>query len=359
MSKYQKETPKINTIGGASNPFAIAELILGRKIDWESIENKKEILEATVGKECDPFSPIYNIENFLKALGDPWGTGDGNPPNWEYVGEFFVGAPEVTDVIQRIEPDCAFMAALASVVWARPFVIAKKTKATDNKVDLIEFYDQANNVWVTVEVTEKLPVDPKHRLIYAQSRDKGGIWACVYEKAYAKWKIPVITDQPDIMELKNLNGVSSIVDLTGLKPTTSFDPQKLTEDEIIATIVSQSFCGKTLNPMVACTFKVDEGSKMCKLYKSVDIIEDHCYSILGWKYVNNQYYIVLRNPWGQNLHSGATSYTANGDWAYYDVDVANPTVPGVWRKITLPNNGIFAFDVKCFKKCFKDFGGAN
>lgn len=79
MSNTDKPCPNITSIesnhGGTCNPYALAELILGKKIDWESIENEKELLEKTFNmsyeKLFDPKSnsPIFNGADFLEDSG--------------------------------------------------------------------------------------------------------------------------------------------------------------------------------------------------------------------------------------------------------------------------------------------------
>ena len=50
---------------------------------------------------------------------------------WEDKGSFFREGTEATDPLQRGLADCYFIAALTSVAWARPYIIAHKNRTTN------------------------------------------------------------------------------------------------------------------------------------------------------------------------------------------------------------------------------------
>jgi hypothetical protein len=102
---------------------------------------------------------------------------------------------------------------------------------------------------------------------------------------------------------------------------------------------------RTFNPMTAWTFCVTPSPVD---YAGTGIYAYHAYSILGWAFVNNIKYIVLRNPWGQN---GAVINSLAGTWSAYDVSF--------WRSVTLNTRGVFAIPVDTFKKYYWQFGWAS
>lgn len=372
MSNTDKPCPNIRSIksnhGGTCNPYALAGLILGKKIDWESIENEKELLEKTFNmsyeKLFDPKSnsPIFNGADFLEDSGD---TGVGKI-TWKYVGDFFRGAAEITDVFQGAAYDCFVIAALASVAWTRPYLISKRTRATDDVggfVDMFEFYDLANNVWKKVEVTELLPVAMDGDIEYvpyassSTTGDLGGeTWPGVYEKALLKWINGDNSDTPDYGHINNNKGGDTLAvmsSLTGLLPV-KFTTQNM-EPGDIAEVMFEN-CNqtgkKTFNPMTAWTYDCGDHAPEKISYKGTGLIAWHAYSILGYDVGNDdEVYIVLRNVWGR---CEGTLDVKDGYWTVFDSPDNSST--GFWRTFNLPESGIFALRVDTFKKYFAGFG---
>ena len=273
---------------GVINPFALAELKLGRAIDWRRVSNSRVVLEQLLGKPYNQLfdpkygSPLYpglrydeetktvvrdeqdafftadsmeeSLVSVLRRTGDilevnervragepaprPHSAGlftDGkvradsdipvqelehikrsssrdildvtllvNPGlidlllggfDWSDPGHFFTDAARPIDIIQGNLADCYFLAALASVAWARPYAIAQRTRPIDTTglfptpgvVDLVLFWNGSS--WDRVEVTELLPLQPpSDGYVYARSDDPQETWSAIYEKAYAMWR---------------------------------------------------------------------------------------------------------------------------------------------------------------------------
>ena len=101
-------------------------------------------------------------------------------------------AAEFFDPIQGAVANCYFIAAMASVAWAHPYMIEHLTRATGTGQqqfkDMIRFYDiDHGNAEHDVEVTEATIVSSSTGLpIYCRSSEPGEIWPAVYEKAFAK-----------------------------------------------------------------------------------------------------------------------------------------------------------------------------
>ena len=338
---------------GAANPYVLAEVRLGRKVNWQRTPRAHEILEQALGmKYEDLFDPRKPSPIFAgKAVKKNGKTVRSEPPIdvgsvvWADPGEFFDEAAEFFDPVQGAVGDCYLIAALASIAWARPYLIAQLTRATGTGqqafVDMIEIHDGATTK--QVEVTEKLPLNaPGNTYIYCRSSETGEIWPAVYEKAYAKWRTKVTTDTPDISAIAGGDPVAALAQLSGLTPYYFSNPAIAAHD-IWQKVRENSLSRKTFNPMVAWTYCSPPSGVN---YSSAQIAGCHAYSILGWLYDNSKEYIVLRNPWG---FFEATLNVDSGSYVAYD--------GSFWRTINLMNNdGTFALEAPTFKKYFAGFG---
>ena len=352
---------------GVSNPYALAELILKKKVNWKRVDSKK-ILEKTLGMDYEKLfdpkfdSPLYaglkvdpltKIVRRVDVVPAPKAVIDvGTSTIWADPGDFFEEAAELTDPVQGAVANCYFIAALSSVAWARTYVIAQRSRATgpaqQSFVDMFEFYKSGKPI--QVEATELLPLSsPGNTFIYARSSEPGEIWPAVYEKAFAKWITNDASDRPDILKTAYGDPVGALVALTGLTPTYYSNPA-LTEDNIWQKVRENSVSMKTFNPMVAWTYGTSPSPDVN--YSNAHLVANHAYSILGWQFTNNQKYIVLRNPWG---NYEAILNVDNSVWTAWDAPYYGG--PGYFKSIPMAaNDGIFALRVDTFKKYFAGFG---
>jgi hypothetical protein len=360
---------------GVSNPYALAEVVLKKKVNWKRV-NSQKLLEKTLGmpyeKLFDPKfdSPLYaglkfdhktkalervkvpsTAKGAFRALVDVGGT-----TVWADPGDFFEEASELTDPIQGAVANCYFIAALSSVAWARTYTIAQRTRATgtgqQNFVDMIEFYRAyGSSNPKKVEVTELLPLNsPGNTFIYARSSEAGEIWPAVYEKAFAKWRTNDPGDKPDILATAFGDPVAASASLVQSTTPYYYSNPSLSEDQIWHKVRENCISRKTFNPMVAYTYGSAPSPDVN--YSNAHIAANHAYSILGWQYTNNQKYIVLRNPWG---NYEAILNVAGGTWIAWDAPYYGG--PGWWRPIPMAtNDGIFALRVDTFKKYYAGFG---
>jgi hypothetical protein len=388
---------------GLANPYALAEIALGRKVNWKSITDRdaffaktlgvsiEELLSPTEGNlmvagmaasegilsevreakakrpatfaakvKSGPVSAMLaklSPEAQARVIGALCG---GEPAKglkgleftpagavWADPGSFFDEAAEFFDPVQGGLGDCYFIAALAAVAWARPYVIMQRTRATgpgpESFVERIDFYSSGKTV--SMEVSELLPlVANTHAWIYGRSSEAGEIWPAVYEKAFAKWKTNDTTDQPDYGPIAGGWPVQATIELTNLKGTTK-TCSALTADDIWSIVRSNCLSYRTFNPMTAWTFCV---SPPPVNYSGTGIYGYHAYTILGWAYVNNTKYIVLRNPWGHNV---AVINALAGNWSAYE--------QSFWRSVSLNSGGVFAIPADTFKKYYWQFGWAS
>lgn len=385
---------------GLANPYALAEIALGRKVNWKSIADPDSFVEKMFGssieKLCAPVEgnlmvsgtadsqrvlsaiheqgaeQIATLKSYAKggpmetmlsnlspeaqariiaALAGTENNGGGpryTPPGaeWADPGEFFGEASEYFDPVQGGLGDCYFIAALSAVAWSRPYVIALRQRATGpNQQEFVDHIDFYSNGLKSVDVSERVPlIKSTHAWIYARSSEPGEIWPAVYEKAFAKWKTNDATDEPNYGPIAGgwpVQATTELTNLTGVTKTCS----DLSSDDIWSCVRSNCLSYRTINPMTAWTFCVTPTPVD---YTGTGIYAYHAYTILGWAFVNNIKYVVLRNPWGNN---GPVINALRGNWAAYDVSF--------WRSVPLNSGGVFAIPVDTFKKYYWQFGWAR
>ncbi len=366
------EIPNINI--GVINPYALAEVILKKRINWANIENPHQLLEKTIGMPYEKlFDPKYNsplyaglkYESKTATVSRPAdiSTAIGVPKElveaaatitWVYTGgEYFECGTEFTDPVQGAVGDCYFIAALASVAWARPYVISERkcsmgpSKTEKDILDFFEFYN--GGTAEKVEITQSLPM-VNNSFIYARSSEVGELWPALYEKAFGKWKTKDQSDQPDILKIAGGDPVWALSILTNLVPNYRFN-NSLSADTIWQTVRANSISCKTFNPMVAWTYPTAPPGVD---YNNAHIAASHAYSILGWAFNANQEYIILRNPWGTYESDPKVANIIT--WVAWDQPYYGDP-HGWWRPIDMAtNDGIFALSSDTFQKYFQGFG---
>lgn len=267
---------------------------------------------------------------------------------WADTGNFFEDVPEVTDPRQGSLGDCYFIAALASVAWSRPYAIVNAAKPSssgdkDSPLHTVTFYKNGKSE--EVEVSERIPLYlTTDNVVYAYSADAEEIWPAVIEKAYAKWKTGTGTDFPNYEKIAGGSPADACAELIGGKATYKWHTD-VSEKQLIDFIKSNCESYYAVNPMVASTHS--QVPKDCDYIKA-SLAACHAYSILGYEKYKNEYYVILRNPWG--YHHG-TLDTRDGKWNVY-----RKSVP---ERIWLNQNGIFSMKLATFKKYFRRTGVAK
>jgi Calpain family cysteine protease len=381
---------------GLANPYALAELAVGRKVNWKSVTDPEGFVEKTLGMSvedlCAPVAGnmmLGGAPESRKMLAGFRETGKGAPETfkpgandgpvrrmlanlspdtqariidalaggqkraatgftpagaeWADPGDFFHEGAEFFDPCQGALGDCYFIAALSAVAWSRPYEIAHRERdigpGPNEVVDRIDFHSGGLK---SIEVTERMPVvQSTHAWIYARSSEPGEIWPAVYEKAFAKWKTNDLGDEPNYGPIAGGWPVQATTELTNL-PGVTKTCSAMTADDIWNAVRANCVSMRTVNPMTAWTFCVSPSPVN---YTGTGIYGYHAYTILGWAFVNNIRYIVLRNPWG---HNGPVIDSLAGSWAAYDQTF--------WRSVPLNSGGVFAIPVDTFKKYYWQFG---
>jgi hypothetical protein len=387
---------------GVRNPFAVAEIKLGKTIDWQKTSpgEKRKIIERAFGASYNEiFNPSHSNPAFLypvksgsgdaklcdaailKSYISKWGPNPwGNTYSDESYGTF-------NDPVQGALSDCYFMAALSSLAFA------SSTKSIFPKIAgspfNITFYDNfssdANGVSKatnssTVKVTnDHFPLQSNGNLVFARSNTKEEIWPAIYEKAYAEWKSGGTTTEPDYSKMCQGNPITALANLTNLKFSTAsvFETKTFatTPAAIYDTIAMACNIAPIIHPndratrlpVVAFTY---DSSLLG--YSNATIVRNHSYSVLGVQKSGTDRYIVLRNPWGQVppsvvvdpalLDKNRCVLDAHGDpvICYGDPNLGTDVLSTKpWMSISdlsSPDDGIFGLHVTSFQKYFQGFG---
>jgi hypothetical protein len=396
MAKHQ-------ALAGVINPYALAEVALGRSVAWNRVADKPGLLSQALGTSADllfdgahrtaPFAladlrtagtpkvhaplaggdgqaavkalglkgldvPAAALQRLADVLAPKAAAGNNVPYTgpgqaWRDVGDYFEEGAELLDPVQGAVGDCYLIAALASVAWSRPYVILHAVRQTgpgqQEFVDRIQYtFDGAVT---TYEVTEKIPVrDTDSAFIYARSSEAGEVWPCIYEKAYAKHRSGNTTDAPpyDPMTGGDMVLASSEVLGGGSAPTYKSTASS-SADDLWQFVRQNSLSYRTVSPMTAWTYaKGEDSPDKIKYDNASGIVGWHAYSVFGWAYDQGTKYIVLRNPWGQ--HEGKID-VKTGNWSARDVSF--------WRNVPLNTGGVFAMKAETFKKYYAGIGVAK
>ena len=268
---------------------------------------------------------------------------------WSDRGNFFNDVTEFNDPIQGAVGNCYFISAIAALAWATPYAIEHKVRAMGTgetqRVNAIQFHTKGGGKDAPsklIEVTDSTIVTTTNNPVYCRSNDSGEIWPAVYEKAFAKWINQTADDKPDITKTAYGDPVKAIAQLNNKTPLYYYTNTR-TADQLYGIVRENSMSMKTINPMVAWTY--GSGS-----YSGSNIVANHAYTILGWAFINNKSYIILRNPWGVTEPNGLNSY--QGLISFFD--------SSFWRPINMiGNDGVFALEINAFKYYFAGMGVAK
>lgn len=330
---------------------------------------------------------------------------------WQDMGRFYNETTEFLDPVQGYVGDCYVIAAMSSVAWSMPYVIADRTRATgmDNESFVHQIGFHGAHGLEQVEVTDRILVSSGNAVEYARSKEPGEIWPAVYEKAYAKWRLGEPTDYPAIPNIAGGDPSIACVALTGLTDYRNWH-SSYTAAQILQLVKDHTVNGRTTTPMVAWTYGSGEQADVA--YRDANVVAGHAYSVLGWMRRNELVrtsritdeiipavvrpdlplpgpgpvelrdavlaggmvsdrlegaagrwtpgglfdyvvrpvdYVVLRNPWGYCEGTGPS--VAAGTHQARDVDW--------WRSVPLGTDGVFAMEVNAYHRYFAGTGGAH
>jgi hypothetical protein len=302
------------------------------------------------------------------------------PPDWLQLvlsdlnfglpGEYFVHAPTATSPVQGALGDCWLIAALASVSWTRPELMAERIRRENPTGDVESANDQDSGHadfrfdftdvltiplgFITLTIPFTFPIWVGEEVpqsgggyVYARSSVAGEVWPAVIEKAVAVWRSGGNADFPRSADYGHLNGGDAAWACHILTGGSAWYHWADANDTW-STIQSHCSNARANSPLVAWTWGSSDDSPNKVDYAGANLVADHAYSILGTWETNKRQYVVLRNPWG--YHEG-TLNVATGTWSTQEA----------WgtASLTLPGGGVFALEIHTFREYFMGFGGAG
>jgi Calpain family cysteine protease len=346
---------------GARNPYALAELIRGEKINWKaqscdrSISKLENAFGMPVERIFDPKfnSPLYrkDISEITKAVSESLSTGYGSstplmclclPGDWKQWTHNYITAAGMRglDPVQSgLLSNCSLIAAIASCAWVAGTKPAWFKSVTSNAAVAgsysLQFYDYLKPVPL-ISPSSKLPQPVQDNLIYAKSTKSDECWPSIIEKGYYMSRDRILrnidSDCPD-MEYYNDETINPTRDPPSvLFQLLNTEPVKrskvLNGSDYNESMIWGDIKGigagripnlKTKYPAVAYTYDTKQGN-----WKTDTIPPKHTYSILGvtgtldtarppnW----TSKYIVLRDTWGFNNDPSLSSpdVLTQGTW---------------------------------------------
>lgn len=383
---------------GVLSPYALTELVLGRRVNWRRVRKGRRLMEAALGHRYEdlfdperdsPLFPGQRVHELIQQMAEPeqltlelrarlgefhctirglFVTHDprelararalafGDPASderveagaswnptdvaWRDVGDVSGWGTEGWDPVQGSLGDCYLLAALSAVAWTRPELLAPVTKLWSGVTwDDVGFYD-ATFIRRVVSVSEQVPTTSASALlIYARSSEAMEIWPAVYEKAYAKWKTGTTSDRPDYRAITGGSPATALGELIGHAPE-RVDCAAVSENDLWGYIVE--YCRadrRAWVPMVTWTWPSGTAGVS---YKDANLVASHAYTVMGWEEWAGKRYVIVRNPYG---------------WR----DTTAPSLAGTWEALRTAwwkpyddvDAGLLAVPLSDFRKLFR------
>ncbi len=217
-----------------------------------------------------------------------------------FTGPLFKDGPAVTDVQQGQLGDCYIPSAFAAMALNNSEALQKMIKENGDGTYTVNFKEKD---WATgrykdvpVKIDGDLYVRSWGGPLYGATlgADKGEktmeLWFPLVEKAYAQWK-------GSYNDIGN-GGLSSNIFQEVLGKDGQNMSIKYTQADKLWTTLKTAI--DTKQPVSAGTYGDDQDA----LYTNTGVHSDHSYSVLGYKEVNGEKLVTLRNPWGETEPAG-------------------------------------------------------
>jgi hypothetical protein len=318
----------------------------------------------------EPGKPLGRLDReYIIVIPDWWRIALSDL-NFGRSGRYFVHAPTATSPVQGGLADCWLIAALASVAWTQPQLVAERLRRQNligdveppGSTDFVhadfrfDFTDvltiPLGFITLTIPFTfpiwvgEEIPKTSWGGTIYATSSVSDELWPAVIEKAVAVWRSGGNADFPSSADYNHLNGGDAAWACHILTGGAAWYHWADANDTW-STIQAHCSNARATSALVAWTWGSSDDSPDKVDYEGAGLVANHAYSILGTWETNNRQYVVLRNPWG--YHQG-TLNVHSGTWS----------TPEAWGSAAaiLPGSGVFALEIHTFREYFMGFGGA-
>ncbi len=207
-------------------------------------------------------------------------------------------------ITQGAVGNCYFIAALHAIAWTHPGILNIDVDFNSVYTPLLYYryfrkgHSNTYDHWVRTDSRVFQKGDYKLP-IYARSRRwfDGDYWVAHWEQLYAKFRFPSKSPLAAIqataggiewLALKELSGSSVFA-------THAIDLKNTSVSQLKSVLWHHTDgYWKTIHPMVLGTFSTN--------LQNLPI--GHAYSVLGVQIYNGEYYVIIRNPWGNTEPSG-------------------------------------------------------
>lgn len=323
------------------------------------------LLELDQAKLVKPRHTLGKLDREFVVLRPDWLLSALSDLQFSIPGEYFVDAPTATSPVQGALADCWLIAAMASVSWTRPELIAARVRRQDLSGDVdsghADFrFDFADVLaiplgFITLTIPFVFPVWVGLRVprasgsgyIYARSSVADEMWPAVIEKAFAVWRSGGDPHYPTSADYGHLNYGDPVWACHVLTGEAAWY-RSADADDTWSTIAAHCSGNRASSPLVAWTWGSSDDSPNKVDYAGANLVANHAYSILGKWETNQRQYVVLRNPWGW---CEGTLNTHSGSWSTQE--------PWGSATLELPGSGAFALELHVFREYFAGFGGVE
>eukprot|EP01060_Flectonema_neradi_P005796 TRINITY_DN13885_c0_g1_i1.p1 TRINITY_DN13885_c0_g1~~TRINITY_DN13885_c0_g1_i1.p1 ORF type:complete len:1117 (+),score=252.28 TRINITY_DN13885_c0_g1_i1:48-3353(+) len=292
--------------------------------EWMEGEVKKQYLinhSALAAARSLPKDPQHYIDTktrFLDtdfppietSLQQSWQKGDltkkyvfKRPSDWGIIQELgkhpklFVDGIEPEDINQGALADCALIAVMTSIAQRKDLVKCIFGEDQHPEIGLYKLLMCKNGLWTVVVLDDYIPCNGGKPSFARNRTNPNELWISLLEKAYSKCLRSFST-------LKSALCSYSFTDLTGcpnknimIDPSTECD--ELRSDYNQGALVVLGTPGKNLMSSKAAK---ESDQILWDKYRSVELICEHSYSVMGFEIDKGIIIVKMRNPWGTTTH---------------------------------------------------------
>lgn len=179
--------------------------------------------------------------------------------------------------------------------------------------------------WVTVSQSVEVRKSDSAWL-YGRSNTYNETWPALWEKAFAKWMTGTTSDHPNMQKIAGGKGDVALRRLTGYRFDDYYCSSSNSNKIWRMLELRTNSSGKTIYPVAVNTSGRNRRN-------TIGTIPHHVYSVLGIEKYNGVKYIIVRNPWASDP---VKKYCRSGSW----------------NGLKLNDNGVFSMKFDKFLEYF-------
>lgn len=244
-------------------------------------------------------------------------------------------------ICQGVPGNCYFMAALSAVAWVCPAILNKIDIDFISNGEPLRYYYYFGKTNISGEkwgwtYAKHHTIGDNHLPIFGSSRDwkNGDNWVAYWEQMYTSYRFGSSTYN-DIMKTSGGMPTESMKAICGNRYS---EYRIILQSNSISSIKQALYNNtdgywKAIRPMTLVTWRAT----------LPNLPNGHAYTVLGVKYINGAYYVIIRNPWGNTEPSGAGILSGEYLMMHFNDNE---------RFLFSKNDGIFAMEVGLMKQQF-------